>query len=193
MKRLAAAICFAALVAAIGPKATAAKRLPIYFEDNHAGTFYWLPQNVDLDPSYTLLLFDAHSDASSIFDSDEIRNAVRNVTSTQARQSLLDRWRSKGAVQCFNWIEPLMPAPIEKVIWVPAEKLSPSQILEQREQATALLDGHLEAAPRKSGSLRDAYVVSDFEHLEREVDPKQQLIVTIDLDYFAGLAPTDQQ
>src|ERR1044072_2407183 len=99
MKQRAAGICFAALLTAISPAVTAAKHLPIYIEDNHAGTLYWLAQNVDLDQSYTLLLFDAHSDASSIFDSDEIRNAVRNVTSTQARQSLLDRWRSKGAVQ----------------------------------------------------------------------------------------------
>src|ERR1051325_5286201 len=178
MKRLAAAICFAALVAAIGPKATAVKRLPIYIEDNHAGTFYWLAQNVDLDQSYTLLLFDAHSDASSLFDSDEIRNAVRNVTSTQARQSLLDRWRSKGAVQCFNWIKPLMPAPIEKVIWVPAERVSASQVREYRQEATGFLDAHLEAAPRKSGSLREAYIVSDLEHLQKEIDPNQRLIVT---------------
>ena len=60
-------------------------------------------------------------------------------------------------------------------------------------QATALLDGHLEAAPRKSGSLREAYVVSDFEHLEKEIDPNQRLIVTIDLDYFAGLAAAEQE
>ena len=193
MKQRAAGICIAALLAATSAAATAAKCLPIYIEDNHAGTFYWLAQNIDLDQSYTLILFDAHSDASGIFDSDKIRYALRNVASTQDRQTLLDRWRSNGAVQCFNWIEPLMPAPIEKVIWVPAEKLSASQIREHRQQATALLDGHLEAAPRKSGSLQEAYVVSDFEHLEREIDPNQRLIVTIDLDYFAGLAEVERE
>jgi poly-gamma-glutamate synthesis protein (capsule biosynthesis protein) len=56
-----------------------------------------------------------------------------------------------------------------------------------------LLDGHLEAAPRKSGSLREAYVVSDFEHLEKQIDSNQRLIVTIDLDYFAGLAAPEQE
>ena len=193
MKQRAAGICIAALLAATSPPATAANGLPIYIEDNHAGTFYWLAQNIDLDQSYTLILFDAHSDASGIFDSDKIRDALRNVASTQDRQTLLDRWRAKGTVQCFNWIEPLMPAPIEKVIWVPADKLSASQISEHRQQATALLDGHLEAAPRKSGSLREAYVVSDFEHLEKEIDPNQRLIVTIDLDYFAGLAAAEQE
>src|SRR5436305_5310315 len=124
MKRRAVGICIAAVLAAISSGARAAKDLPIYIEDNHAGTVYWLAQNIDLDQSYTLILFDAHSDASGIFDSDKIRYALRNVASSEARQELLDRWRRKGTVQCFNWIEPLMPAPIKKVIWVPTEKLS---------------------------------------------------------------------
>src|SRR6476646_7096233 len=139
-------LCTAALLVAASAPAGRASILPIYIEDNHAGTFYWLAQNIDLDQPYTLVLFDAHSDASGIFDSDKIRNALRNVASNEARQELLDRWRSKGSVQCFNWIEPLMPAPIRKVIWVPAEKLSAYQIGDHRQKATALLDGHLEAA-----------------------------------------------
>ncbi len=188
-----AAICFATLLVGATLAAVEASPLPIYIEDNHAGTFYWLAQKIDLDQPCTLILFDAHSDASGIFDSDKIRYALRNVASTQERQALLDRWRSKGAVQCFNWIEPLMPAPIEKVIWVPADKLSASQISEHRQQATALLDGHLEAAPRKSGPFQEAYIVSDFEHLEKQIDPNQRLIVTIDLDYFAGLAEAKRE
>src|SRR6476660_5677806 len=141
MKQRAAGICIAALLAATNSPATAANRLPIYIEDNHAGTFYWLAQNIDLDQSYTLVLFDAHSDASGIFDSDKICDALRNVASTRNRQTLLDRWRIKGVVQCFNWIEPLMPAPLTQVIWVPAEKLSPTEIRQRTQQATAFLDG----------------------------------------------------
>lgn len=193
MKYRAVGIWIAVFLTAISPAARAVNSLPIYIEDNHAGTFYWLAQNIDLDQSYTFVLFDAHSDASGIFDSDKIRDAVRNVASMQDRQTLLDRWRSKGSVQCFNWIEPLMPAPIEKVIWVPAEKLSASQVQEYRQRATALLDGHLEAAPRKSESLRRAYTVSDFEHLAKEIDRTEQLIVTIDLDYFAGMNAAKQE
>src|SRR5215469_6872518 len=98
MKQRAAGICFAALLAATIPAATAARDLPIYIEDNHAGTFYWLAQNIDLDQSYTLIHFDAHSDASGIFDSDKIREALRNVASREDRQRLLDRWRGNGTV-----------------------------------------------------------------------------------------------
>src|SRR6266511_1083425 len=130
MNQRAAGICIAALLAATNSPATAANRLPIYIEDNHAGTFYWLAQNINLDEPCTLILFDSHSDASCLFDSDTIRDALRNFSSVQDRQPLLDRWRSEGAVHCFNWIAPLMPARIETVLWVPAEKLSASQLSE---------------------------------------------------------------
>ena len=192
MNRRAATLCTAALLIAVSA-ATAGKVLPIYIEDNHAGTFYWLAQHIDLDQPCTLILFDAHSDASGIFDSDKIRGALRNVASSQERQALLDRWRHTGAVQCFNWIEPLMPAPIAKVIWVPAQKLSAPEIGKRTQEATALLDGHLEASPRKSGSLRQSYVVSDFDTLEKHLNPNQPLVMTIDLDYFAGLSAAEQQ
>lgn len=186
-------LCTAALLVAASPPPAVANILPIYIEDNHAGTFYWLAQNIDLDQPCTLVHFDAHSDASGIFDSDKIRAALRNVSSGQDRQTLLDRWRSEGAVQCFNWIEPLMPAPIGKVIWVPAEKLSATEIASRKEQAASLLDGHLEAAPRKCGSLRESYVVSDLQTLEKHLAPTEPLVVTIDLDYFAGLPAAQQE
>jgi poly-gamma-glutamate synthesis protein (capsule biosynthesis protein) len=85
-----------------------------------------------------------------------------------------------------------MPAPIAKVIWVPAEKLPETEIHKRLQEATALLDGHLEAAPRRSGSLRGSYVVSDFESLQGHLAPTEPLIVTIDLDYFAGLPAAEQ-
>ena len=69
----AAGLWIGALLIAAASAAAGANGLPIYIEDNHAGTFYWLAQNIDLDQSYTLVLFDAHSDASGIFDSDKIR------------------------------------------------------------------------------------------------------------------------
>ncbi|PYJ42531.1 MAG: hypothetical protein DME80_11425 [Verrucomicrobia bacterium] len=186
-------LCVAVLLAAASASAAGASVLPVYIEDNHAGTFYWLAQNIDLDQQYTLILFDAHSDASGIFDSDKIRDVLRNVASSEDRQALLDRWRSHGVVQCFNWIEPLMPAPIAKVIWVPAERLSPEEIRKRTQEATALLDGHLEAAPRKSGSFLGSYAVTHFQNLEKHIDPSRPLIVTIDLDYFPGLPAAQQE
>jgi len=179
-----AAILFAA--------SAAANVLPIYIEDNHAGTFYWLAQQIDLEEPYTLIHFDAHSDASGIFDSDKMRDALRHVASKEDRQTLLDRWRREGAIQCFNWIEPLMPAPIAKVIWVPSAKIVAKEFQARRHEATKLLDGHLEAAPRKSGTFRERYVVSNLENLQTQLNDNQPIIATIDLDYFSGMPAAEQ-
>ena len=160
MNARALGLCIAALLVAFGATSRAANVLPIYIEDNHAGTFYWLTQTIDLEQPCTLILFDAHSDASGIFDSDKIRNAIRNVASVETRRKLLDRWRNEGAVQCSNWIEPLMPAPIPKVIWVPARNLlrpkSASTPKRQRRCSKAI-----SKQPREN---RDHYVESYYDH-----------------------------
>jgi hypothetical protein len=41
--------------------------------------------------------------------------------------------------------------------------------------------------------LRESYVVSDFNSLEKHLSLKQPLVVTIDLDYFGGLSAADQE
>jgi Bacterial capsule synthesis protein PGA_cap len=155
--------------------------LPVYIEDNHAGSFYWLAEHLDLDEPYTLVHFDAHSDASQIFDSDKIRERLRRVGSLEERRQLLERWRAAGAIQCFNWIEPLMPAPIARVIWVHSR--TNGDLKEALEQ----LEGHLEAAPRVSGSFRSRYEVADFDRLRSHWKEDGPVIVTIDLDYFADV------
>jgi hypothetical protein len=154
--------------------------LPIYIEDNHAGSFYWLAEHLELDEPYTLVHFDAHSDASGIFDSDQIRERLRRVDSLEERREVLERWRRKGAIQCYNWIEPLMPAPIARVLWVRRNHASEREAREQ-------LDGHLEAAPRVSGSFRDRYGAVEFERLGAELKDGRPVVVTIDLDYFADV------
>ncbi len=154
--------------------------LPIYIEDNHAGSFYWLAEHLDPDQPCTLLHFDAHSDASAIFDSDKIRTALRGVTSPEERRDLLAKWREGGTVQCFNWIEPLMPSPISRVIWI-------REGAADLETARAQIEGHLEAAPRAAGSFAARYQTSDLAHLEAHLSKSEPLVATIDLDSFSGL------
>jgi hypothetical protein len=176
----------------IATSAARASTLPVYIEDSHAGTFYWLAQHVDLEAPCTLVHFDAHSDATGIFDSDKIRDALRHVASTAERQELLAKWRATGAIQCFNWIEPLMPAPVTRVIWVPGNDLPPPDLEARTQMAARQLDGHLEAAPRHSGTFRERYIATDLRHLPESLQPNERLIVTIDLDSFSGL-PTIEQ
>jgi hypothetical protein len=154
--------------------------LPIYIEDSHAGSFYWLAEHLDLDEECTLIHFDAHSDASAIFDSDKLRERLRRVASVEERQQLLERWREAGVIQCFNWIEPLMPAPISRVIWVALNQGGEDEARDQ-------LDGHLEAAPRASGSFRQRYQRVSFDRLKAHLKESAPVVITIDLDYFADI------
>jgi Bacterial capsule synthesis protein PGA_cap len=169
------------LTAAIRCGASPPITVPVYIEDNHAGSFYWMAEHLDLDAEYTLIHFDAHSDASQLFDSDEIRERLRRVGSPEERRQLLERWRAVGAIQCFNWIEPLLPAPISRVIWVHDSSKA------ERQEALEQLDGHLEAAPRAAGSLRSRYQFVGFDRLRSRWREDGPVVVTIDLDYFADV------
>ena len=166
--------------------------LPVYIEDSHAGSFYWLAEHLDLDEEYTLVHFDAHSDASAIFDSDRLRERLRRVTSQEERQQLLERWRQSGVIQCFNWIEPLMPAPISKMIWVPGRDVTRTKARTLQHDAVDFFDGHLEAAPRGSGSFRERCRVMGFDQLRASPKEDGPIVITIDLDYFAGVPASMQ-
>jgi hypothetical protein len=166
--------------------------LPIYIEDSHAGSFYWLAEHLDLDEECTLIHFDAHSDASALFDSDKLRERLRRVASLEERRQVLERWRQAGVIQCFNWIEPLMPAPISKVIWVGGPSLSKTSAGKLQSETIRQIDGQLEAAPRASGSFRERCRVLGFDKLRSEVTEQGPVVITIDLDYFAGI-PADAQ
>jgi poly-gamma-glutamate capsule biosynthesis protein CapA/YwtB (metallophosphatase superfamily) len=166
--------------------------LPIYIEDSHAGSFYWLAEHLDLDEECTLIHFDAHSDASALFDSDKLRERLRRVASLEERRQLLERWRQTGVIQCFNWIEPLMPAPISKVIWVRGPSLTKANGRILHNEASAHFDGQLEAAPRASGSFRERCRVVGFDKLRSEFKEEGPVVITIDLDYFAGLPAKKQ-
>jgi hypothetical protein len=178
------------LLAAAGRWAVAAPiTLPIYIEDSHAGSFYWLAEHLDLDEEYTLIHFDAHSDASGIFDSDKLREGLRRVESIEARRELLQRWRQQGAIQCFNWIEPLMPAPISRVIWVRAAGVSKREARTLQEKAVSQFDGHLEAASRATGSFQERCDVVGLDQLQAIWKEEQPVVITIDLEYFADVPP----
>jgi len=159
--------------------------LPIYIEESHAGSFYWLAQHLDLDQEHTLIHFDAHSDASALFDSDEIRERLRRVASLEERRELLERWRETGVVQCFNWIEPLMPAPFSNVIWVRGDRLSKSGARTLQKESAEYFDGHLEAAPRAAGSFAKRCRVLGLDDLKANLEEGTPVVISIDLDYFA--------
>ena len=175
------------LMPATAAVAAAPVRLPVYIEDSHAGTYYWLIENLSLQRDYQLVQIDAHSDASEILGSDAIRNAVMNSAGAGQLDSLVQSWRQQGKIQSFNWIEPLMPHPVTKTWWVPAESLSSAEITKKQEEVQREINAHQEVSPRQSGELGDRYEIVDLHRfLELKID--QPVIVSIDLDYFAGMS-----
>ncbi len=169
--------------------------LPVYLEDSHAGSFFYFAEELDLDTPHALVLIDDHSDASGIIDSDRIRDGLRRVASTEQRRDKLAEWRQRGAIQCFGWLEPLMPRPIDQVIWVPSPHLSEKQRTEKELSAREQIDGHQEAMPRADGLLASRYSVVDLEHLSAylaKLPEELPVIASVDLDYFVNF-PSHRQ
>lgn len=175
-------LCFASCATAF---AHSPANLPVYFEDAHTGSFYWIIQNVPTDADYQLVLIDAHSDASEILGSDSIRHKVAQAAGDDSLDLLVRRWRAAGVIQCFNWIEPLIPHPITKVWWVAGDHLSDEQIAARRREVGQEIDAHEMALERRAGDFREKYEVLDLNHFAK-LKLDQPVIVSVDLDYFAA-------
>ncbi len=157
----------------------------IYLEQSHAGSFTFFTQTTDRTRDYRLLLVDAHPDSNAAVNSDAIRNGVLEVASLREQAQRLDQWRANGRIQCYNWLEPLMPRPISTVYWMPArELLRQKSTKELTEDAVAYLDGRLEIDPRECGSLSERWhTIARWEDLPQ--DQNLPWLASIDLDAFA--------
>ena len=166
--------------------ALAAAKLPVYIEDSHAGTFYWIVRNLNLTSSYDLVLVDAHNDATEIPDSDIIRQKLLESAGTNQLEPLIRDWRNRGVIQCFNWIEPLLPRPISKVWWL-QENITAAHRREIREQINA----HEMARPRREGDLSGRFTIVDWRRF-KQTPPAGPTVASVDLDTFTSpnqLAP----
>ena len=81
-----------------------------------------------------------------------------------------------------------MPAPISKVIWVRGDKLSGREARVFEKEAVEHFDGHLEAAPRSAGSFAKRCRVIGLDDLKANFEEGGPVVITIDLDYFAGVS-----
>ncbi len=165
----------------------AGQSLPVYLSDNHAETFGWITRKFDPDTPHQLVLVDAHSDASAAERSEEIREGLRRVPSLRERKDNVDRWRDQGRIQAFNWIEPLMPRPLEHVHWIAAPELAEARRAGLHAEAFSLLDGRLEVEPRSSGAFAGRWITCDLTDFKRLKPITRPVILAIDLDFFAGM------
>lgn len=140
--------------------------LPIYFEDNHAGTLQFLASTLELGRPHVLVLVDAHADSSTPPDLKGLREGLLRAASPEERDARIGAWRRRGAVQAFDWITPLMPTPLQRVVWV----------------RPGAGDGH-----RSAARLPPGFETSSLENLEAHLPPDLPVVATFDLDSFAGL------
>jgi len=166
--------------------------LPVYIEDSHAGSYYFFVEKLNLADEYQLILFDKHSDATEAFDSDSIRKSVSKAKKDFSLDELFKTWRSQGIIQCFNWIEPLMPKPFSSVIWVAGKELSRKNLNAKKNVVDQQLNCHELAFKRDCGNLANRFQVTDFVTLQKSKDFKLPVVVSIDLDYFTGLNKVEQ-
>lgn len=161
--------------------------LPVFLADNHAETFGWITRTFDLDETCTLVLIDAHSDASAAERSDELREQLRRVPTVAERARRVEAWRMDGRIQAFNWIEPLMPRPLERVLWVPRPLMPPDEQAQAAWEAVQALDGRLAMEPRGAGSFARRWEVLDEAGLQEWQAALTPVILAMDLDYFTGM------
>ncbi|NLV68922.1 MAG: hypothetical protein GXY14_14730 [Spirochaetes bacterium] len=159
--------------------------IPSYISDNHGSGFYFLSDTLDWNRQYTLLLFDAHSDSRSVIDSDYIRENLAD-TRMGDRSPLYNRLRKNSVIQCFNWIEPLIPHPVTKVIWIPSDKLGRNEKIKKCEEIKKLINADLDYSDRKIKDLSVHYQVMSFEELKKYDFSGSPVICSIDLDYFTA-------
>ena len=145
--------------------------LPIYFEDNHAGTFHFLATSLDLTQPCTLVLVDAHSDSSRPGRMETLIEGIRRVGTPEERENRIRTWRRNGTMQAFDWILPLMPRPVSKVIWV---RPNAPRTMKAREP------------------LPPGFVIGKPGSFETKIPRDLPVAVSIDLDYFGGLPASKQ-
>ncbi len=165
--------------------------LRLHLADNHAESFRWFANQFDLDARYHMVLIDHHSDASCVERSDDIREQLRRVNSVEQRQQRCWQWRDQGRIQAYNWIEPLMPRPIERVTWIPALSLDAKAAAECRSKAQDEIDSRMEFELRSSGALARAWNVEDFTTWKKSAPQRVPTVFAVDLDFFLGV-PREQ-
>lgn len=177
-RRFTAPASVVALVLAWAPVARGQavhRPLPVYFEDNHAGTFQFLASVLDLDQPHLLVLIDAHSDASPPRRLDELRAGIRQVASSDERTSRILAWRRRGDLQAFDWVAALTPLPFSRVAWVRLGRADPGG-----------------EAPEAEVPLPPGFEHVGLEQLPGRLQAGVPQVVSIDLDSFSGLGAAEQ-
>ena len=160
--------------------------LPVYIEDNHAGTFQFLASALELEQPHVLVLIDAHADAAINLKAKVLQEGIRQAALPQERYDRMTAWRKDGTLQASNWLTPLMPKPIKSVLWVRPPDLpgDPDQKLKDLDLLRLRLMGQFRRTP---------FERVDLEECQGKLPAGFPVVVSIDLDSFAGVDPLEAE
>lgn len=179
---------------------------------NHAGAFYHIADLPYIKGGYRLVHFDAHSDATAIAGSDFIRRTLKD-TQYPERLEQFKKWKARGLIQSFNWIEPLIPDIIDSVIWVAERELSGGSRKKFESNLKREINSYVNWEKRSQKDLSSYVRVCDLSILDSLTDsltgsgisPKENpeenkeehkevpTVISIDLDFFAHMKKDQMQ
>lgn len=165
-----------------GHCAYALEPLPVYLEDNHAGTFQFLATTLEQEKPHVLVLVDAHPDSTINLKAKSLKDGIRKAAGSKERHEQIAAWRKDGTIQASDWLAPLMPKPIERVLWI-----RPSDLVDDPDLK---LKGRLQLQARLLGPMLGLrFEPMSLEQCRSKLPPDLPVVVSIDLDFFAGLDP----
>lgn len=146
---------------------------PVVFTSSHIGSFSALARWLPSDATLTLVLVDAHDDAMALTESRTIR--ARLWEDGVVQESVLRTLDAGQYIEGYNWIEPLMPHPLARVLWIaPASSLAD----QARTRVIAALNTEVRAAGEPDLEV-------NFKEGPPDQVPDGPWVLSIDLDYFA--------
>jgi hypothetical protein len=166
--------------------------LPVHIEDNHGGSFFFFADTLDAEKEYHFLLFDEHADATAIPGSDHIRKKLYEYNHF-SKDEVYAPLREKGVIQCYNWIEPLMPKPFARVTWIAPFPLTKKNQTELNVFVKNQLNAYMELEERQIEDLYPLYEIKNFLSLPDSDSFTLPVAASVDLDYFAEMPLEDAE
>ncbi|MBN1799540.1 MAG: hypothetical protein JW822_13275 [Spirochaetales bacterium] len=163
------------------------QQIPVYIEDYHTGSFFWLAEHLDWNEEYVLFLFDMHSDAFAVYRSRDLRKDLVAARNRNKLSDFLKKLKEHNIIQCYNWLEPLMPFPVSRVIWISPHHIDRELEEVLRAQVKKELCAGGDAAGTASCALKKLFTITDLEGLLTQELSDKPCVVSIDLDYFANV------
>jgi hypothetical protein len=145
--------------------------IDLILSPSHAASFYSVLERCQ--SGATLVNVDFHDDLAANRRTRELRLAWFGAATAEEGKARLQALRSRTGVACWNWIEPLMPYPVERAVWVapPGAKAESLSALERK----------LKLGKRFGGTPLRRVALSDF----AAAIPEGPWVLSIDLDYLS--------